>query len=75
MEIFSGCYQKMRERDFFKFVRVRNAKKNSLQYAKIEKHCCIATYSAASTVGGLSAKPVMVHFKSLLKIFDLEFWY
>ena len=42
-------------------------KTKSMNYAKIEKHSCISTYFAASTVGWLGLKPVLGRFKSIMK--------
>ena len=50
---FSGYYQKMRNRDFFKLVRYLN-KKKSLKFEKNEKHFYVSTFFAASTVGWLT---------------------
>ena len=56
----------MRDRDFFKWVGVRNEKK-SLKYEKSGKHCYILTSFAAATLGWLSLKSDLGHFKNIMR--------
>ena len=68
---FSWCYQKMRNREFFKWLIVRIEKK-FMRYEKSGKYCYISTHFAASTLGWLSLKPDLGHFQSLTKNFILR---